>query len=449
MRKMDKNPNYYFIGIKGSGMSALALILHDQGYQVSGSDIDEYTFTQKPLEEAEIQIYSFDTANIKPGMTVIRGNSFEDDQVEVAAALAMANELTILTYPDMVEQLITQYTSIGVAGAHGKTSTTGLLSHVLSGIAPTSYLIGDGTGKGVPNARFFIFEADEYRRHFKDYTPDYAIMTNIDFDHPDYYTGIDDVRSAFEDFGNNVKKGIFAWGDDEQLRKINVSVPVYYYGTNPETDDFYATNIKRSTKGSSFDAYYHEEFLGNFKVPLFGQHGVLNTLAVVAVSYFEEIETQLIQEELLTFQGVKRRFTEKHIGPVTIIDDYAHHPSEITATIDAARQKYPDRKLTAVFQPHTFSRTIAYQDDFAKALDLADNVFLTEIFASARETAGEISSADLGKKISKFEGIVSPTEVAPLLADEDGVFVFMGAGDLQMTEFAFETLLANTQTNLQ
>ena len=158
---MDKNPNYYFIGIKGSGMSALALILHDQGYQVSGSDIDEYTFTQKPLEEAEVEIYSFDAANIKPGMTVIRGNSFENDHVEVAAALAMADELTILTYPDMVEQLITQYTSIGVAGAHGKTSTTGLLSHVLSGIAPTSYLIGDGTGKGVPNARFFIFEADE------------------------------------------------------------------------------------------------------------------------------------------------------------------------------------------------------------------------------------------------------------------------------------------------
>ena len=184
-------------------------------------------------------------------------------------------------------------------------------------------------------------------------------------------------------------------------------------------------------------------------MPLFGQHGVLNTLAVVAVSYFEEIETSLIQEELLTFQGVKRRFTEKHIGPVTIIDDYAHHPSEITATIDAARQKYPDRKLIAVFQPHTFSRTIAYQDDFAKALDLADNVFLTEIFASAREQAGEICSADLGKKISKFEGIVSPNDVAPLLEDEEGVFIFMGAGDLQMTEFAFETLLANTQTNLQ
>ena len=187
---MDKDTLYYFIGIKGSGMSALALILHDQGLQVAGSDIDEYTFTQKPLAAAGIPMYSFDAANIKPGMTVIRGNAFNDDQVEVAAALALGDQINLVTYPDMVENLVKQFTSIGVAGAHGKTSTTGLLAHVLAGIAPTSYLIGDGTGKGVPDARFFIFEADEYRRHFQDYTPDYAIMTNIDFDHPDYLLGV-------------------------------------------------------------------------------------------------------------------------------------------------------------------------------------------------------------------------------------------------------------------
>lgn len=446
---MDKETLYYFIGIKGSGMSALALILHDQGLRVAGSDIDEYTFTQKPLAAAEIPMYSFDADNIKPGMTVIRGNAFTDDQVEVAAAIALGDQVKLVTYPDMVESLITQFTSIGVAGAHGKTSTTGLLAHVFAGIAPTSYLIGDGTGKGVPDARFFIFEADEYRRHFKDYTPDYAIMTNIDFDHPDYYTGVDDVRSAFEEFGGKVKKGIFAWGEDEQLRKMSVDVPVYFYGTNPETDDFYATEIKRSTTGSSFDAYYHDEFLGNFEVPLFGQHGVMNSLAVIAVSYFEKVDAASVRKELLSFKGVKRRFTEKQVGPVTIIDDYAHHPSEITATLDAARQKYPDREIVAVFQPHTFSRTIAYQDEFAVSLELADKVYLTEIFASAREQAGAIRSADLGAKISKFGGIVSPTTVAPLLDHEDGVFVFMGAGDLQNTEFAFEKILSNTQSSLQ
>jgi len=446
---MNKETMYYFIGIKGSGMSSLARILHDQGYHVSGSDIDEYTFTQKPLEDAGIEIKSFDAANIKPGMSVIRGNAFEDDQVEVAAALALGDQIKLMTYPEVVQSLIEQCTSIGVAGAHGKTSTTGLLAHVLSGIAPTSYLIGDGSGRGVPDARFFAFEADEYRRHFEDYRPDYAIMTNIDFDHPDYFSGIEDVCAAFTDFGNNVQKAIFAWGDDPYLRTLPIETPMYFYGTNPEKDDFYATNIRRSTTGSSFDAYYHDEFLGNFEVPLFGQHGVLNSLAVVAVGYFEKMDAELVKQELASFKGVKRRFTEKQIGPVTVIDDYAHHPSEIKATIDAARQKYPDRKIISVFQPHTFSRTIAYQSEFAETLDLSDDVYLTEIFASAREERGDIQSKDLGDKISKFRGIVSPEHVSPLLHHEDGVFVFMGAGDLQNTEFAFEKLLANTQNNLQ
>lgn len=446
---MNKETMYYFIGIKGSGMSSLARILHDQGYQVSGSDIDEYTFTQKPLEDAGIEIKSFNPANVEAGMTVIRGNAFDDNQIEVAAALALGDAITLMTYPEVVQSLVSQFTSIGVAGAHGKTSTTGLLAHVMAGIAPTSYLIGDGSGRGVPDARFFVFEADEYRRHFKDYRPDYAIMTNIDFDHPDYFSGIEDVRAAFTDFGNHVQKGIFAWGDDPHLRELAIETPMYFYGTNSETDDFYATNVRRSTTGSSFDAYYHDEFLGNFEVPLFGQHGVLNSLAVVAVSYFEKLDAELVKQELASFKGVKRRFTEKQIGPVTVIDDYAHHPSEIKATIDAARQKYPNRNIVSVFQPHTFSRTIAYQSEFAETLDLSDDVYLTEIFASAREARGDIQSQDLGDKISKFRGIVSPENVSPLLDHEDGVFVFMGAGDLQNTEFAFEKLLANTQNNLQ
>ncbi len=266
---MNKDTIYYFIGIKGSGMSSLAMILHDQGCQVAGSDIDEYTFTQKPLAAANIPMYSFNAANIKPGMTVIRGNSFTDDQVEVAAALALGEAVTVVSYPDMVQALIQQYTSIGVAGAHGKTSTTGLLAHVLSGIAPTSFLIGDGTGKGVPDARFFVFEADEYRRHFAEYTPDYAILTNIDFDHPDYYTGIDDVFDAFEGFSQHVKKGIFAWGDDTQLRKLSVDVPIYYHewlsfpaATN--LNQFVQNRPPRSRPMSSTRRAYQTRVLGNY-----------------------------------------------------------------------------------------------------------------------------------------------------------------------------------------
>ncbi|WP_461239485.1 UDP-N-acetylmuramate--L-alanine ligase [Paucilactobacillus sp. N302-9] len=437
---MDKDTVYYFVGIKGSGMSALALVLHDKGFKVEGSDIDQYTFTQRGLEQAGIKIYSFNPENIHEGQTIIAGNAFPDDHPEIIAAKQLG--LPVFRYHDFLGKLIDGYTSIGVAGAHGKTSTTGLLAHVLGGIAPTSYLIGDGSGKGTPNARFFVFEADEYRRHFMAYHPDYAIMTNIDFDHPDYFAGIEDVTDAFENFGKQVKKGIFAWGDDQNLRKLDVNVPIYYYGTG-QNDDFQARDIKRSTKGSSFDVYYKDEFLGNFTIPLFGEHNVLNSLAVIAVAYFEKINLDDLQKELLSFQGVKRRFSERQVADMTIIDDYAHHPSEIKATLDAARQKYPDKEIVAVFQPHTFTRTIALLDDFAASLNLADKVYLTDIFSSVRETSGKITSADLGAKITKGGEVLKLDNMSPLLDYHNAVVVFMGAGDVQKYEREYETLLSN------
>ena len=201
---MDMDATYFFVGIKGTGMSSLALILHDKGCKVMGSDIDKYTFTQRGLEQAGIKILPFNADNIKPGMIIVAGNAFNDDQEEIAKAKEMG--LKVMRYPEVVEMIIEETTSIGVAGAHGKTSTTGLLAHVMSGVSPTSYLVGDGSGKGTPDARFFVFEADEYRRHFVAYHPDYTIMTNIDFDHPDYFTGIDDVCDAFETLARQTKK---------------------------------------------------------------------------------------------------------------------------------------------------------------------------------------------------------------------------------------------------
>ncbi|HJH33674.1 MAG TPA: UDP-N-acetylmuramate--L-alanine ligase [Ligilactobacillus aviarius] len=435
---------YFFVGIKGTGMSSLALILHDKGCKVMGSDIDKYTFTQRGLEQAGIKILPFNADNIKPGMIIVAGNAFNDDQEEIAKAKEMG--LKVMRYPEVVEMIIEETTSIGVAGAHGKTSTTGLLAHVMSGVSPTSYLVGDGSGKGTPDARFFVFEADEYRRHFVAYHPDYTIMTNIDFDHPDYFTGIDDVCDAFETLARQTKKGIFAWGEDKNLRKLNANVPIYYYGTE-DNDDFVAKNIKRTTTGSSFDVYFHDQFLGNFETHLFGEHNVLNTLAVIAVSYFEKIDLGKVKQELLTFKGVKRRFTEKTVADMVIIDDYAHHPHEIRATLDAARQQYPNKKLIAVFQPHTFTRTIALMDDFAKSLNIADQVYLIDIFGSIRENSGNVSSADLGKKITKGGEVLKLDNMSPLLDYHDAVVIFMGAGDIQKYERVYEQLLSELSLN--
>lgn len=440
---------YYFIGIKGTGMGPLAQILHDQGNTVLGSDIDSYTYTQAPLEAAGIKILPFSADNVDrcADAIFVRGNAFNDDHVEVQRALTLG--VKMMSYPDAVQEQIAQTTSIAVAGAHGKTSTTGLLAHVVKNIAPTSYLIGDGTGRGVPNSQFFVVEADEYRRHFKDYAPDYAILTNIDFDHPDYYEDINDVTRAFSDFANHVKKAIFAWGDDPHLRLLQPKADVYYYGTNSEQDDFVATNIRKSTQGSHFDVVFRGQSLGEFSVPLFGQHSILNALSVIAVAYMEKMDLSLIKSFLMTYQGVKRRFSEKQIADITVIDDYAHHPTEIDATLDAARQKYPNKQIIAIFQPHTYSRVIAYKDEFAKSLEAADKVYLANIFGSAREKQGAVTSAEIGAEISKFGGIIEEDNMSLLMPYENAVMVFMGAGDIEKYEFAYEKLLGQLRTDLQ
>lgn len=432
---------HHFVGIKGSGMSSLALVLFEKGYQVQGSDVDEYFFTQRDLEKAGITILPFDADNITKDMVVIAGNAFPDTHEELVRAKELGAE--IVRYHDFIGRFIQPYTSVAVTGSHGKTSTTGLLSHVLTGIAPTSYLIGDGTGHGDPKAEFFAFEACEYRRHFLAYSPDYAIMTNIDFDHPDYFKSIEDVFSAFQTMAKQVKKGIFAYGDDKYLRQLKTDVPVYYYGLTA-ADDIQAKNIERTTRGSSFDVYHHDTFVGHFVLPAFGQHNIMNALSVIAVAYFEKLDMNKVAEEMLTFEGVKRRFTEKKVSDMIIVDDYAHHPTEIVATIDGARQKYPDKEIIAVFQPHTFTRTIALMDDFAEALDLADAVYLCDIFGSAREQQGDVKIEDLGSKIQKGGQVIKEDNVSPLLDHENAVMVFMGAGDVQKFEQAYETLLSNT-----
>ncbi|WP_422803588.1 UDP-N-acetylmuramate--L-alanine ligase [Streptococcus sp. FT1-106] len=439
---------YHFIGIKGSGMSALALMLHQMGHKVQGSDVPKYYFTQRGLEQAGIPILPFSEDNITADVELIAGNAFrEDNNVEIAYAIQ--NGFKFKRYHEFLGEFMNQFTSLGVAGAHGKTSTTGLLSHVLKNITETSYLIGDGTGRGLANSQYFVFESDEYERHFMPYHPEYSIITNIDFDHPDYFTSVNDVFEAFNDYAKQVKKGLFLYGEDTFLRKITANAPIYYYGFN-EDDDFMAYDITRTINGSDFKVKHKNEELGSFHVPTYGRHNVLNATAVVANLYIAGVDMTLVAEHLKTFSGVKRRFTEKIINGTVIIDDFAHHPTEIIATLDAARQKYPSKEIVAIFQPHTFTRTIALLDEFADALNQADAVYLAQIYGSAREVDhGDVKVEDLAAKIVKPAKVVTVENVSPLLDHDNAVYVFMGAGDIQLYERSFEELLSNLTKNTQ
>ena len=425
--------HYHFVGIKGSGMSSLAQIMHDLGHEVQGSDIETYVFTEVALRNKGITILPFDANNIKEDMVIIQGNAFPDSHEEIVKAHQL--KLDVIRYHDFLGHVINQYTSVAVTGAHGKTSTTGLLSHVMNGDKKTSILIGDGTGMGLPGSDYFAFEACEYRRHFLSYDPDYAIMTNIDFDHPDYFKDVDDVFDAFQEMAHNVKKAIIAWGDDEHLRKLEADVPIYYYGFN-ETDDVYAKNIQITEQGSQFDVYINGEFYGQFLSPQYGDHNILNTLAVVTISYLEKMNVDNIKEALETFGGVKRRFNETKVSNQVLVDDYAHHPREINATIETARKKYPQKEVIAVFQPHTFSRTQAFLEEFATSLSAADHVFLCEIFGSIRENTGELTIQDL---INRIDGsaLIDESGIDVLEKFENAVILFMGAGDIQKMQKAY------------
>ncbi|HEP1814266.1 TPA: UDP-N-acetylmuramate--L-alanine ligase [Streptococcus suis] len=439
---------YHFIGIKGSGMSALALMLHQMGHKVQGSDVEKYYFTQRGLEQAGIQILPFDEKNITADVELIAGNAFRPDN-NVEIAYVDAQGYTYKRYHEFLGEFMKGFTSLGVAGAHGKTSTTGLLAHVMRNITDTSFLIGDGTGRGSANAQYFVFESDEYERHFAPYHPEYSIITNIDFDHPDYFTSLEDVFNAFNDYAKQVKKALFVFGEDEQLRRITANAPIYYYGLE-DNNDFVAYDLKPSTNGSQFKVHHGEEELGEFQIPTFGKHNVMNATAVIANLYIAGFDLKLVAEHLKTFGGVKRRFTEKIVNDTVIIDDFAHHPTEIIATIDAARQKYPSKELVAIFQPHTFTRTIALLDEFADALNGADAVYLAQIYGSARETDnGQVKVEDLAAKINKKGGLVTVENTSPLLDHDNAVYVFMGAGDIQSYEYSFERLLSNLTNNVQ
>lgn len=418
-------------------MSALAQILYDSGEKVQGSDVEKRFFTQAALEEKNIPIYPFSENNIKKDYTVIAGNAFSDEHIEIKEAKRLG--VTFYRYHEFLGEWLKQYTSIAVTGAHGKTSTTGLLSHVLGSSFPISYLIGDGTGQGHVDSKYFVFEACEYRRHFLQYEPDYAIMTNIDFDHPDYFTSIDDVFAAFQSMAEQVKKGIIACGDDEQLQQIQAKVPVVYYGF-ANTNDFQAQNIKETKNGTTFDVFVRNTYYETFTIPMYGNHNVLNALAVIAICHYEGIGAEHMKH-LATFTGVKRRFSEKQIYNQILIDDYAHHPREINATIESARKKYPNKSIVAIFQPHTFTRTKAFLQGFADSLSQADHVFLCDIFGSAREETGQLTIDDLQKLINQ-SSILKLSHTEELKEFADSVLIFMGAGDIQKFQQAYEETLA-------
>lgn len=425
---------YHFIGIKGSGMSSLAIIMKQLGKNVQGSDYKTHFFTEKGLNENNIKILEFDKNNIKENMIIIKGNTFNDENIEVEEA--KRKNLKIYTYQEMIAKITDKYNLITVSGCHGKTTTSSMISHILD----SNFLIGDGSGS-ITQSDYFVLEACEYKKHFLNYNPNYAIITNIDLDHVDYYKNIEEVVDAYQEF---IKKAniVIACGDDNYTKKLNHK-KIYYYGIE-EKNYFQAKNIEYNDQGVKFDLYIENKYIYHFELPFYGNHMIENTLAAIAVSYLENIDIDNVYKKLKTFKGAKRRFSETKVLDNIIIDDYAHHPNEIKATIEAVKQKYPNKKLIAIFEPHTYSRTQKFYKQIIKELDKADYTYVMDIYKS-RETQEEypnINSKIIINGLKQGE-YLKKEEIKKLVKHNNSVLLFMSPNDLKIIEEKYITEYKN------
>ena len=418
---------YYLIGIKGTGMSSLAVILKQLGNDVCGSDVDKHFFTESGLIKNNIPFYVYNADNIKEGYTIIKGASIKDDNEELIKAKELG--LKIYEYNEMVGLLTKEFETICVAGCHGKTTTTSMLALALRNRG-VNYLIGDGTGSALKENKYFALESCEYKRHFLAYSPTYAIITNIDLDHVDYFKDIDDVIDAYTSYANNATKMVIAYGDDPYTRKMKLKKDVVFYGLK-ENNDIRATNIKYTSEGISFDVTGY----GHFELPLYGEHQLLDALAVITLCYLERIDYKEVYNNLKEFKGAKRRFSLTEIKDDIVIDDYAHHPNEVKATIDSIKQKYPDKKIVAIFQPHTFTRTKKFAKDLIEVFKTTDKTYLLDIHP-ARESQDDYPEVTSNMIIDALDNAehINIDESDKLKDYDNTVFAFMSPNDLSKLE---------------
>lgn len=431
---------YYCLGIKGTGMSTLAQILFDLGNDVSGyDDAKAHKFTQDGLEKRGIDIYYDDSYELDENTIVTYSVALKEDHKELVRA--RNSKATIKAYNEVVAEIIDMFTTISVAGTHGKTTTSSLIKHILENTVGCNYFIGAGDGMTTHDNKYFVIESDEFNRHFLAYHPEYSIITNIEAEHLDCYKDIDDIRETFEKFASNTKEKIIACGDVEEVRKINFTTPVIFYGLN-EDNDVVVKNVKLDKSGSKFDIYMHDELLGSFELPLYGMHMVLNATAAIVATYLQGIDVETIEKLLTTFKNAKRRFAETFIGDTVIVDDYAHHPTEIKVTLEAVKQKYADKRLVVIFRPNTYSRTADFAKEFAESFKIADKVYLTDIVCN-RESASDYPGVTSQLITSKIDGaeILNLEDIDKLKDEKGSVVCFMGCAYVDDLIEAFTKLI--------
>ena len=420
---------YYCIGIKGSGMATLACLLSDLGYEVSGyDDVKDFKFTEKGLDARGIQIYYDGTKEIDSDTIITASKAFSEDHKEIKRIKDLGYNIT--PYNQIIGDLTAKFRTVSVCGTHGKTTTSSMISHVVDHTIGCNYFIGDGRGHANKENELFVIESDEYNKHFLAYHPSISVCTNIELEHTECYDGLEDIVNSFSKFLNSSKEFAVVCGDNENIRSINFDKKVIYYGEK-DNNDYVVKNIDVKEDGTHFDIYKDNSLLVSLMVPVFGRHMALNATACTIVCLNLGITVDKIKELLKDFKNAERRFQEEKVGNSIIIDDYAHHPTEIRVTLEAAKAKYPDKDIVAIFKPNTYSRTKEFTDDFATALSIADYAYITNVDSNRekQEDYPGINSNLILDKMKKGKLLIE-SDINDLLTHKDNVFVFMSCASI-------------------
>ena len=444
MALLDSNDTrpVHFVGIAGAGMSALAELFIRRGVKVTGCDANPGGAGD--LERLGVQVTTHDPAHVDGARALVVTSAMPKNHPELERARQAG--IPVIRRAEALGEVTVGRELVGIAGTHGKTTTTVMTTSALAaaGREPTALVGGrvaawEGNLK-LGNDRLFVVEADEYDRSFLALTPTVAVVTNMEADHLDIYTDLADIRGAFAQFARGART-IVLCADDAGASTLPTpsSTEVIRYGIDSGDARLVASNIRNADRGTSFDVVYDGERLGSVTLQVPGRHNILNSLAAVASGLSLGSRLDAMAPGLAAFGGVERRF--QRLGEargVSVIDDYAHHPTEIAATLAAARSTFPDRRIIAAFQPHLYTRTRDFSAEFGAALSAADAVYLTEIYPAREQPIAGVDAGLIERAIGKGKlawrgerGALA--EALARDAKQGDVVITIGAGDITRT----------------
>lgn len=450
-----KTQQIHLVGIGGAGMSGIAEVLLTLGYTVTGSDLQASDTTRR-LEELGGRIYvGHQESNVGEAQVVVISSAVSPQNPEVL--VAKAKQIPVIPRAEMLAELMRLKFGVAIAGAHGKTTTTSMVANVLAqgGLDPTMVIGGKvnalGSHARLGRGDLLIAEADESDGSFLRLSPTIVAVTNLDREHLDHYGSMERINESFLEFINKVPFYGLAvlCADDDRLRALFPEIVKRYhtyglYERGGITPDFRATDISLKQWGAEFRAQFRGRNLGPFRLSVPGMHNVSNALVAIAIGIELDVPVDLIRKALAAFTGVERRFHLRgEANGIMFVDDYGHHPTEIKATLAAAKQGWSDRRLVVLFQPHRYTRTRDLLDEFTHAFDQADLLFLTEIYAASEQPIPGVSGAQLAETV-RAAGHPSVTFVGQKETLPDQVLPHLKPGDLVMTLGAGDIWKAGT-----